>query len=279
VEYVDVPVGQAVEVRKVGVGQAHPRGGGVHGGDERGPAWPVGLGQRVGGVTPGRQQQGLQQFPRGQVVPGTQARVAGVVFAVVGDDPLGDLDPLVQVSRAEHHDRGHHLGDAAHRAFGVHAPAPQHGAAGRVDQGAARSLHAAGSVGEGRRGRGAGEGRRGRGAGEGRRCRGAGGRLGGAGGHGGGDGRDRCQEQRPGQGEGAETGRQAHGTPVGRHRPVGESGPGAAARAGRRRPRPHEAWQQRPATSSRSWERWPSCGRDGTRCSGLPGMSGGGRPI
>jgi hypothetical protein len=46
--------------------------------NERPPAGPVGAGQGQGGVAAGRQEQALEQLPRGEDVPGAQARRAAV---------------------------------------------------------------------------------------------------------------------------------------------------------------------------------------------------------
>ena len=141
--------GQAVGVGEVGAAQAELAGQRVHLGHEPGQPGPVGAGQHVGGVTAGRHQHGLQQLLDGELVPDVQARAAAVVFAGVVDGRLGDGEAAAQIARPEHYKRGHDLGQAADRALGVGAAAPQQAAAGLVLQGRPERVHVGGSSGAG----------------------------------------------------------------------------------------------------------------------------------
>ncbi len=118
-------VGQPVEVAEVRPGHPQQPCHRVHPGDERGQAGAVGLGQGVGGVRAGREQQRVQELAGGEPVPRPQAGVAGVVRAHVPGHRGRDGDRAVQVARLDHQVGGHHLGDAGHRPLGVRVAAPQ----------------------------------------------------------------------------------------------------------------------------------------------------------
>ena len=133
-------VGQPVEVAEVRPAHAQQPRHRVHLGDERGQAGAVGLGQGVGGVRAGREQQGVQELARGEPVPRPQAGVAGVVRAHVPGHRGRDGDLAVQVARLDHQVGGHHLGDAGHRPLGVQGAAPQQLAGDHVlDRGGPRA--------------------------------------------------------------------------------------------------------------------------------------------
>jgi hypothetical protein len=133
-------VGQPVEVAEVRPAHAQQPRHGVHLGDERRQARAVGLGQGIGGVRAGREQQRVQELVRGEPVPGPQARVAGVVRTHVPGHRGRDGDLAVQVARLDHEIGGHHLGDAGHRPLGVQAAAPQQPAGHHVlDRGRPRA--------------------------------------------------------------------------------------------------------------------------------------------
>ncbi len=178
---------QPVEVAEVRPVHAQQPRGGVHPGDERRDARAVGHGQGVRGVGAGREEQPVEKLAGGEFVPRPQARVAGVILAHVRGHGGRNGDRPVQVTRPDHQEGGHHLGDAGHRALGVQAATPQQLAGGRVlDRG--RPCADPGRPGD----HGHGHGSRGRGGGGQRDGRGQG-----------------C----PGQ-QGGQATRRPHGTPV-----------------------------------------------------------------
>jgi hypothetical protein len=168
-------VGQPVEVAEVRPGHAQQPRHRVHLLDERGQARAVGLGQGVGGVRAGREQQRVQELVRGEPVPRPQAGVARVVCAHVPGHRGRDGDLAVQVARLDHEIGGHHLGDAGHRPLGVQVTAPQQPAGDHVlDRGGPRADpgRARGGAAGRCRWRGAAGGCRWRGGGRARRSRG-----------------------------------------------------------------------------------------------------------
>ncbi len=134
-------VGHAVEVREAGRRQAHRAGRRVHLRDERVPAGAVAGGQQVGRVAAGGQQHRLQQLARGQHIPGDQAGAAGTALVHVPDGAPADLDLPAQVTGPDHQQRGHHLGDAAHRPGDGEVPAPQFHAGAGIHQPPAPGVH------------------------------------------------------------------------------------------------------------------------------------------
>jgi MFS family permease len=130
-------VRHTVDPAEMRMGHAQPRGRGVHLGDERRPPCAVRPGESEGGVTAGLDQHGCQQILGGELVTGDQASAARPVIGGVLDRALSDRDLPIQVTGLQDHQRGHHLGNAAHRPPDVRVGAPQGGAGAGVDQHAA----------------------------------------------------------------------------------------------------------------------------------------------
>ena len=149
---------QPVEVREVRLGQAQPPGLRIHLRNECCPTRTVGGGEHVGRVAAGGEQHGIQQLARGEDVAGAQASAAGTMAGHVADRGRRDGDLPVQIPGLDHHQRGHDLGDAAHRPLGIGIAAPQLLARARVGQVRAQRADTGG------RRRGRGQGARGQGA-------------------------------------------------------------------------------------------------------------------